>query len=230
MKRTDHISHLLFLGLLSLAVFGLLNYAPDLTLLEWLRHRMASFQDYYVDQPSLVIVAFCVLHFISATTGFPGGCTTLNMAAGAVFGFWLGCLIVYPVTISSACVMYFMGRRARTRIEMVGRFADRLDKFRELTVGRGHLLLVMLRLSPLLPFNVINFFSGVIAVPFILFLGTCIVGIFFDVVLLNSIGAQLVAKSGHNEVHFILIFLLLLGVSCAVYHWFQVSKGRGLNT
>ncbi len=144
----------------------------------------------------VAVVLFVLLHLTASLTGIPGGCTVLNFISGAVFGFFLGCAIVYPVTILSALIAYgagraFSGRPVAERVQkFIARFSERL--------GHGDFLFfVSLRLSPLFPFGLLNLACGWLRVPFGLFFTSTTVGIFFDVTILNSLGAAVrVAGSG----------------------------------
>src|SRR6185312_2375312 len=74
---------------------------------------LAPAAEIFAHHPWLAILAFCVLHLTASTTGIPGSCTLLNTLSGAVFGFWRGCAIVYPVTALSAALMYKFGARLK---------------------------------------------------------------------------------------------------------------------
>jgi uncharacterized membrane protein YdjX (TVP38/TMEM64 family) len=174
--------------------------------LAWLEPPIVRARDFYAANHLLAIVVFCCAHLVCSTTGLPGGCTSLNIVSGAVFGFWRGCAVVYSVTLLSALLVYELGSRLgglaifsryRTRAEILLRHPERLlgrplGRFWGHFLGRhDFLFLVSLRLSPLLPFGVLNFFAGVMRMPLALFFSTTLIGIFFDVILLNSVGAAL---------------------------------------
>lgn len=153
-------------------------------------------QQLFADNWPMAVALFCGLHLVASLVGIPGGCTALNFIAGAVFGFFLGCAIVYPVTILSAVLAYGAGRAFSGRP-----LAERLQKFiARISVRLGHgdfLFFVSLRLSPLFPFGLLNLACGWLKIPFGLFITSTTVGIFFDVTVLNSLGAAVrVAGSG----------------------------------
>lgn len=146
----------------------------------------------YAQAPALAIAAFCAAHLAASISGFPGGCTALNILAGAMMGLLPACAVIYPVTMLSALLVYAGGARFRNQpwaTRAAAKTKDLMAKLRSADFG----FMVVLRLSPLLPFSVINLACGVLRVPLPLFLGSTFVGIFFDVVLLASLGASLTA-------------------------------------
>jgi uncharacterized membrane protein YdjX (TVP38/TMEM64 family) len=90
----------------------------------------------------------------------------LPIAAGYVFGFW-----AFPLTyisIGFASVLAFLGARYLAR-DRVRAFLSRREKYRELdrAVAReGWPIVVLLRLSPIVPFNLQNYALGVTGIPF----------------------------------------------------------------
>lgn len=183
----------------------------------WLFEAQALFASNWL----LAVVLFCILHFGSSALGIPGGCTALNILAGAVFGFPLACAIVYPITIFSAAAVYALGWKfsgkplAERYQKIVARLSDRL--------GRGDFLFfVSLRLSPIFPFGLLNLACGWLRVPFGLFLTSTIVGIFFDVTLLCGLGAA--AELGRTWLF--AGFLILFGALWLVRSFLLKEKDR----
>lgn len=91
----------------------------------------------------------------------------LTVAAGAVFGLWIGTLTVSLASTTGAALAFLIARYlARHRVEA---FAKRYPKFHAVdrAIGEGGWKVVaMLRLSPALPFNLQNYFYGLTAVRF----------------------------------------------------------------
>jgi len=152
---------------------------------------LAPAAELFAHHPLITILAFCVLHLAASTTGIPGSCTLLNTLSGTLFGFWRGCAIVYPVTALSAALMYTFG----ARLTFAQKYAGWLESLRQRLLNGDYLFFVGLRLSPLLPFGVLNALMGLARVPFRFFMLTTVVGIFFDVTVLNALGASLHAEA-----------------------------------
>jgi uncharacterized membrane protein YdjX (TVP38/TMEM64 family) len=163
----------------------------------WAEQAIEMARAEFHQRPMLTVILFCLAHVFAAIFSIPGSCTALNVTSGAVFGFWLGCAIVYPITLFSGCLGYFAASKLRTW-GILRKYEAHLERMRE-QVGLGSfLILVTLRLNPFVPYGVLNPALGLLGVPFGAFLASTFVGIFLDVVLLNSAGATL-ASAGRSE-------------------------------
>jgi uncharacterized membrane protein YdjX (TVP38/TMEM64 family) len=176
--------------------------------------------DLYRDQPFTAIALVCATHFIFSFFGIPGGCTALNIGAGALFGLPTACAVIYPVTMFSAAAGYWVGRHFSTH-RMAIRAAERLQSLMERLRSADFLFLVGLRLSPVVPFGLMNLACGVLGVAWPIYLLSTFVGIFFDVVLLASMGAAL--QVGPEVA---LGFAALVLVSIALRSWLFKSPAR----
>jgi uncharacterized membrane protein YdjX (TVP38/TMEM64 family) len=107
---------------------------------------------------SLVYVA-CALLFV------PG--SLLTIGAGVVFGVLWGTVIVSAASTATAALAFLIARHlARGTVE---RMAGRHPKFQAIDraiAEKGWRVVVLLRLSPAVPFNVSNYLYGLTAVPF----------------------------------------------------------------
>lgn len=180
----------------------------------WLKNNLHSLRHFYQNNPVLSIALFSVAHIASATFSIPGSCTFLNILSGAVFGFTSGVFIVYPVTIVSGTIGYFLGRKLPLEF-LEKKYGTQVKLLKKALGPEAFSFLVLSRLSPLLPYGLLNIVYGFIRVPFSLFLISTTIGIFFDVVLLNSAGALLTGTSSgfadskrNMAIAFILLFFL----------------------
>jgi uncharacterized membrane protein YdjX (TVP38/TMEM64 family) len=193
-------------------------------------------QSFATEHVILTVILFCCAHLLSSIFSFPGSCTFLNILAGALFGFWMGCAIVYPVTILSAVLVYF-GAAQLSSYGFVKRYEAKMLSLKGNLLNFDYIFLISLRLSPLLPFGVINLALGLLRIPFSTYFLTTAIGIFFDVTLLASIGAGLRATeagSSHIEKSLAITFFMLFFVFLGLRTWLsrfqrqpdQTSRGR----
>jgi uncharacterized membrane protein YdjX (TVP38/TMEM64 family) len=104
--------------------------------------------------------------YILATIALVPG-SLLTLAAGAMFGLWRGTLIVFVGAVIGATLAFLIARHlARPAVErrLAGdvRFT-RIDS----AVGReGARIVLLLRLTPILPFNLLNYGLGITRVRF----------------------------------------------------------------
>lgn len=101
-------------------------------------------------------VLFILLYIAAAVTAAPA--FFLTVAAGAVFGIWWGSLYVLVGASLGASAVYGLASpfsRARW-MRRVTR-DHRVAAVREAVAGGGVWMMLLLRLSPLVPFNILNY-------------------------------------------------------------------------
>ncbi len=108
---------------------------------------------------------FAALYVVATVLMLPGWALTL--AAGAIFGLWIG-LATVSVGSTTGAAGAFLISRYLARDKITRRFGGH-PKFRAIdrAVGEGGWKIVaMLRLSPVVPFNVQNYLYGLTAIRF----------------------------------------------------------------
>lgn len=105
-------------------------------------------------------VAVYAAAYISATVLLLPG-SILTLGAGFAYGPVFGTLLVSPVSVTAATLAFLLGRTV-LRKRMVARMAgDTRFAAIDEAVGRSGLrLVILLRLSPVFPFNVLNYALG----------------------------------------------------------------------
>jgi uncharacterized membrane protein YdjX (TVP38/TMEM64 family) len=141
-----------------IALFLAMKFLP---VQQWLR----SFNDWVGQMGAVGILVFIVVYAIATVFMAPG--SILTIGAGYVFGLWKGFLAVSAGATLGASLAFLVARFiARDKIEAI---AQRNEKFRHLdrAIGKqGAKLIFLLRLSPVIPFNLSNYFYGLTAVRF----------------------------------------------------------------
>lgn len=108
---------------------------------------------------AIYIAAYALL----ITLGFPG--SVLTVSGAIVFGTWLNTGLTIIGATAGACGAFLVARflaRDWVAARLDGR-ARRIDRW---IARRGVMAVFMLRLLPIVPFNVINFASGLTAISF----------------------------------------------------------------
>ncbi len=146
----------------------------------------------------------------------PGSCTFLNIFGGAVFGFIPAILIIYPITLLSGVIGYFLGKKIPLE-RFPEKFKLIVEKIKKYLLKNDFFNLVILRLSPFFPYGVLNVTLGIMKVEFKIFFLTTLVGIFFDVVLLSSIGAFLFKNGNSSKLDHTLISISFFSLFILVY-------------
>jgi uncharacterized membrane protein YdjX (TVP38/TMEM64 family) len=141
-----------------MALFLAMRFLP---VQQWVR----SFNDWVGQMGTVGILVFIVVYALATVLLAPG--SILTIGAGFAFGLWKGFLAAWTGATLGASLAFLVARFvARDKIESV---AKRNEKFRKIdnAIGKqGAKLIFLLRLSPVIPFNLSNYFYGLTAVKF----------------------------------------------------------------
>ena len=152
----------LWVGLAIVAVAAVLAYRHfglgQLLTLEALKASRDSLVALYQSRPLFAAGSFFAVYLAVAALSFPGA-TVLTLAAGAMFGLWLGLLIV-SFASSLGALLAFLVARHLLRDSVQGRFGKQLAPVNEGMQRDGAFYLLTLRLVPLFPFFVVNLLAG----------------------------------------------------------------------
>lgn len=104
-------------------------------------------------------VAFAVGYIVAALLLVPG--SVLTIAAGGLFGLWIGTLVVSLASTTAAALALFLARTL-ARDRLARRFSDepRFQALDRAIEDEGWRAVVLLRLSPVIPFNLQNYLYG----------------------------------------------------------------------
>jgi uncharacterized membrane protein YdjX (TVP38/TMEM64 family) len=152
------ISRLVALIILVAALFLAMRFLP---LQQWLR----NFNDWVGQMGVAGIFIFIGVYAIATVLLAPGAILTIG--AGFAFGLWKGFLAALAGATLGASLAFLVARFiARDKVEAI---AKGNEKFRNIdnAIGKqGAKLVFLLRLSPVIPFNLSNYFYGLTGVKF----------------------------------------------------------------
>jgi len=157
-ERRKAIVRLIVLASILVVLFFAMKFLP---VREWLRNF-----NYWVGQMGVAgIFIFIAVYAVATVSLAPG--SILTIGAGFAFGLWKGFLAVSAGATLGAALAFLVARFiARGKVEAI---AQRNQKFRQIdnAIGKqGPKLIFLLRLSPVIPFNLSNYFYGLTAVKF----------------------------------------------------------------
>src|SRR5437870_10053314 len=128
---------------------------------QWLR----NFNDWVGRIDVVGIFIFIIVYAVATVLLAPG--SVLTIGAGFTFELWKGFLAVSGGSTLGAALAFLVARFiARARVAVI---AQRNEKFRAIdsAIGKqGAKLIFLLRLSPVIPFNLSNYFYGLTGVRF----------------------------------------------------------------
>jgi pyruvate/2-oxoglutarate dehydrogenase complex dihydrolipoamide dehydrogenase (E3) component/uncharacterized membrane protein YdjX (TVP38/TMEM64 family) len=140
-----------------IAAFFAFDVGRFLTL-DYIKQSQASFAQLYADQPALVIGGFLAVYVAATALSLPGA-AILTLTGGAIFGFWVG-LIVVSFASSIGATLAFLASRYVLRDWVASKFGARLAQIDQGVEKEGAIYLFTLRLIPVVPFFVINLLMG----------------------------------------------------------------------
>jgi uncharacterized membrane protein YdjX (TVP38/TMEM64 family) len=149
------------LAALIVIVVALFLTMPLLPVQQWLR----NFNAWVAQMGVIGIFIFIGVYAVATVFMAPG--SILTIGAGFGFGLWRGFLAVSAGSTLGAALAFLVARFiARDRVEAI---AKRNDKFRRIDNAiskQGAKLIFLLRLSPVIPFNISNYLYGLTSVKF----------------------------------------------------------------
>jgi uncharacterized membrane protein YdjX (TVP38/TMEM64 family) len=155
---TSAMVRLITLVAVIIALFLAMRFLP---VGNWLR----NFNDRVGQMGVVGILIFIIVYAVATVLLAPG--SVLTIGAGFAFGLWKGFVAVSAGSTLGAALAFLVARFiARDKIE---RIAQPNEKFRRIdnAIGKqGAKLILLLRLSPIIPFNLSNYFYGLTAVKF----------------------------------------------------------------
>ena len=111
-------------------------------------------------------LAFGAFYVVAALALVPGSAITL--AVGALFGVVKGTVVVSLASTTTAALAFLLARTLlRSRVEQLARRSRAFRAVDEAIEEGGWKVVGLLRLSPVVPFNALNYLLGLTAVPFV---------------------------------------------------------------
>jgi uncharacterized membrane protein YdjX (TVP38/TMEM64 family) len=146
------------------------------------------------------VALFSALFVICIVALVPG--SALSVTAGITYGLWGAPIAVLGATVGSAIAFLIARHVARDTVDAwIGR-SRHLRAVEDAVNEEGWHVVVLVRLSPLLPFNIQNYLFGITHIPFRQYVAATFFGILpgtvFDVYL-GSIGSRPLAERSPLE-------------------------------
>jgi uncharacterized membrane protein YdjX (TVP38/TMEM64 family) len=230
------------LKLSSRTVFQTAGLLLGIILLFWgfqtlpIEKSLTSLNDFVGSLGLLGLVLFIGIYALATVLLLPGSILTLG--AGFTFGLGWGFLAVSLGSTLGAGLAFLLGRSvARQRVEAFTRERPHFQKL-DRAIGReGARLIFLLRLSPVVPFNLSNYFYGLTAIRFGPYLLASWLGMMPGTLLyvylgtLGRVGAEAAAGAGEGR-SFLEWALLIagLGATLAVTLWVTRLARRALTS
>ncbi len=160
----------------------------------------SAFQSWVARQGVWGGVVYGVVYTLAALAFVPG--SLLTIGAGFVFGLLWGTVIVSIASTTAAALAFLIARYvARPRVEALARRHRRFGAIDAAIREKGWRVVALLRLSPLVPFNVSNYLYGLTPVRFVPYVLASWIAMIPATVLYVWIGAagKVAAAAGRGQ-------------------------------
>lgn len=139
--------------------------------------------------PALAILSFLAVFIGAGSLPLPV-IVALTLTGGAFFGFWLGLILSLAGTVLAASVTFLVARHLLAGL-VRRRLGPRIDRLDARVERDGALALLSLRLTPALPFFVVNMMSGLSIMSARRFASITALGVLPNKIILTAAGTQL---------------------------------------
>lgn len=188
---------LLLLIAAGIAGFFLLDLGRFLTL-DFIKARQVGLAEALAGDPLPLILGFFLVYVAVTALSLPGA-VILTLAAGAIFGVWMGTLIVSLASTLGA-VLAFLSSRYLLRDWVRARFGKRVHRMDEGIRRDGTFYLLTLRLIPVFPFFLVNLAMGLTAMRVATYAAVSWIGMLAGTLLYVNAGTQLAAIENVGDI------------------------------
>lgn len=173
--------------------------------------NLESLREYLIRLGPIAPIIYIVLFTLVPLTFFPDA--ILVIASGMVFGFGLGTIYTIIGAFFGSTLSFFIARKLGQR------FFDRFEgSVKELSISfdnKGFIIVLMLRLIPLFPFDLISYSAGLSRVRYKNFMGATLLGALPGIMVYVNLGASSLNLSSSK---FYISLTLLLSLFLGAYY------------
>ena len=180
--------------------------------LESLKSQQELLNEFYKENAVLMIVGFFLLYVLFAALALPAA-SFLTFAAGALFGLWIGVIIVsFASTIGATISFLFSRYLLHDAIE--AKFGNKLEAVNAGIEKDGAFYVFGLRFMPFIPFFVINPLLGLTKLKTFTFYWASQLGMLAGTIVYVNFGTQIADIESLDDLFSfkLLVSFVLLGV------------------
>ncbi len=181
----------------AIAAYFIFDLGAYLTL-DNLKARQADLAALLDNRPMVIIGGFFLIYVAATALSLPGA-AILTLAAGAVFGLWLGTLIVSFASAIGASLA-FLSSRTILRDWVKARFGKRVAAIDRGIEKDGIFYLLTLRLIPAFPFFLVNLAMGLTTMKLLTFYVVSQIGMLLGTFVFVNAGTQLAAINSTSDI------------------------------
>lgn len=173
-----------------------------------------SIRDWITAFGTLAPIAYILVWALLPVFFFP--VPVLALAGGLSFGLWIGTLYTLIGAVLNSSLMFWLAKVLAR--DMVNKYLEEKmpkkwwDRFMRAEGKESFLIVFICRLIPAMPYNVINYASGLTNIPFSKYTTATIIGILPGTVIFLNVGDKILdMHSPQFIISIVLVILLTLG-------------------
>jgi uncharacterized membrane protein YdjX (TVP38/TMEM64 family) len=163
-------------------------------------------------------VVFAIVYVIAVIALAPA--EIMSLAAGFIFGAWGFPIVVVSATVGATLAFLLSRYVARERVRAFVRKRPLLQAVDRAVADEGWKIVVMLRLNPLVPFNLQNYFFGVTDVRLVPYLVSTFFGIMPGAamyVYFGTLGQAVTSGESHGPAKIAVLILGLVATAGVIF-------------
>ena len=174
--------------ILAVILFKALGLGQYLTL-EYLKASQDKFARLYGENRLAVIATYMAVYIAVTALSLPGA-AVMTLAGGAMFGFWVGLVVISFASTVGATLACFVARFL-LQDWVQKKFGDKLSTINKGIEKEGAFYLFSLRLVPIFPFFVINLAMGLTTMKLLTFYWVSQIGMLPGTMVYVNAGKEL---------------------------------------
>jgi uncharacterized membrane protein YdjX (TVP38/TMEM64 family) len=193
-----------------------------------IKHWVRDFVGWVQQLGSLGVIVFIIAYALATVLFLPGWIFTVS--AGLIYGIIGGTLVALSGAVIGASLAFLVARYLlRKNIEEMTKKNPRFAAIDEAIGINGWKIVGLLRLSPLIPFNLSNYFYGITSISFGAYVFVSAIGMIPGTLMyayLGAIGQASVSggASGHSKWQYVLLAIGLIATIAVTILVSRIAK------
>ncbi len=219
----------IFLLILFIAVIVMVRYSPlgSIFTFENLKQHREALVAAVRDNYALSVAIYIAVYILTAALSVPGA-LILTLTGGFLFGT-LASTVYVDIGATTGAALAFLSARYLLGNSLQEKYPLQLRKFNEEIKRNGVNYLLTLRLIPVFPFFLINFFSGLTNIPLKTFIWTTSIGIIPATAVFAFAGQRIGSINSLSELlsaKILAAFVVLALFTLVPVIWKRVINGK----
>jgi uncharacterized membrane protein YdjX (TVP38/TMEM64 family) len=171
----------------------------------------------YIQNNFIISILVYFLFYIFVTALSVPGAAVVTLLGGALFGFWIGLILVSFASTIGATIA-FLSSRYLLRDWVQDKFGSKLDTINQGVKDEGNFYLFSLRLIPIMPFFLINLLFGLTEIKTKQFYFVSQIGMLAGTAVYINAGTQLAKINSLSDI--VSPLLLASFIALGLFPWF----------